>query len=286
MQQSTTKPKKKDYRQISGQEWRLMKKYLPAVRQGGRGRPACDNHAVLNGIWFVLWTGCQWKALATDWFGASPSVLHARFQQWQRQGVFLKLFEALMRYYRRTSHIRWRWQSADSRRVPAPLGGPGTGPNPTDRAKSGGQIHLLVDQRGAPLAVDVFGANHNEKWHIAALILTILLQRPNQPQHLCLDKAYDSWEVHIEVQQLGYIPHIKHRRRVNDPPDPCPIPGETQYPARRWVAERTFAWLGWRRSIRIRWCRKPQNWLALIQLACADILFHLARFYDTASPDF
>jgi putative transposase len=279
MKKSITKPKNVSYTRIPAKLWDKLKKCLPKVRVGGRGRPACRNRAVLTGIWYVLWTGCQWKAIETEWFGASSSVIHARFQAWQRQGVFVHMMRAMLRYYGRVCHIRWAWQSADSKRVPAPLGGKGTGPNPTDRAKRGGQIHILVDQRGAPLSVDVFGANHNKKWHIAALLCMILLKRPTQRQHLCLDKGYDSWEVHIEVKQLGYVPHIKHRRRVNEPKDPCPVPGETQYPARRWVVERTLGWLGRRRSIRTRWCKKPQNWLALIYFACAHILFDFAFYF-------
>jgi transposase len=58
----------------------------------------------------------------------------------------------------------------------------------------------------------------------------------------------------------------------------CPMPGEQRYPARRWVVERTLGWLTKRRSIRVRWCKKSQNWLALIQFACAHILFDLAFF--------
>jgi transposase len=279
LKKSNTKPKNVSYTRVPAKLWNKLKKHLPKVRQGGRGRPACNNHAVLNGIWYVLWTGCQWKAIEKEWFGVSSSVIHARFQAWQRQGVFTNMVQAMIRYYGRVCHIRWTWQAADSRSVPAPLGGKGTGPNPTDRAKRGGKIHLLVDQRGAPLAIDVFGANHNEKWHIAALICSILVNRPTMTQHLCLDKAYDSWEVHIFVQAQGYVPHIKHRRRVNEPKDICPIPGETQYPPRRWVAERSLGWLGRRRSIRTRWAKKPQNWLALIQLACADILFNFAFYF-------
>ena len=63
------------------------------------------------------------------------------------------------RFYARERRITWTWQSMDSKSVPAPLGGEETGKNPTDRGKSGSKIHLLVDQRGAPLAVLVSGAN-------------------------------------------------------------------------------------------------------------------------------
>ena len=78
----------------------------------------------------------------------------------------------------------------------------------------------------------------------------------------------------------GYVSHIKHRRRRGEPPLPelCPIPGEIQYPARRWVVERTLGWLTKRRSIRVRWCKKSTNWLAFIQFACSSILHDLAIF--------
>lgn len=276
MKKCNTKPANASSDMIPGKMWRMIKKHLPEVRHGGRGRPAIENRAVLEGIWFVLRTGCQWKSIQKHFFGVSSSVLHARFQAWRAQGVFVDIMQAMLGYYGRTRHVRWTWQAADSRAVPAPLGGTGTGKNPTDRAKLGAKIHILVDQRGAPLSIEVFGANHNEKWHIAALICSILIKRPTQTQHLCLDKAYDSWEVHVFIKQQGMVPHIKHRRRRNEPKDVCPIPGETQYPPRRWVVERTLGWLGRRRSIRTRWCKKSENWLALIQLACAQVLFNLA----------
>ena len=45
--------------------------------------------------------------------------------------------------------------------------------------------------------------------------------------------------------------------------------------ANRWVVERTFAWLAKRRSIDTRWCKKPQNWLAFVHMACAQILLNI-----------
>ena len=281
MKNRNTKPKKPknvSYSLVPGKLWRKIKKHIPKVRRGGRGRPPAENRLVLNGIWYVLWTGCQWKAIERDWFGVSSSVLHERFQTWREQGVFEKVLGAMLRYYGRARHIRWTWQSVDSRSSPAPLGGKDTGKNPTDRAKLGGKIHILVDQRGAPLSIQVTGANENDKWYATALILSILIRRPTGQQHFCADKAYDSWDVHLFVKQQGYVPHIKHRRRVNEPKDTCSIPGEFKYPARRWVVERTLGWLARRRSIRTRWCKKPENWVALIQLACAHIVFNLAFF--------
>ena len=145
MSKCTTKPRKPNvrYSRVPGRLYRKIKKHLPKQRRSGRGRPPADNHAVLNGIWYVLWTGCQWKAVEREWFGVCSSVIHARFQVWRRQGVFETILAAMLRYYGRVCHIRWVWQSVDSRSCPAPLGGRDTGKNPTDRAKLGGRSTSL-----------------------------------------------------------------------------------------------------------------------------------------------
>ena len=186
----------------------------------------------------------------------------------------------MVKFYNKQRKIKWKWQAIDSKSCSAPLGGSQTGANPTDRAKPGAKVHLLVDKRGAPLAVHVTGANEHDKWSADDLIISIVVKRPTKKtQHLCADKGYDYDAVHQFAEQSQYITHIKHRRRRGEPVvDDGAAPGETRYPARRWVVERTLGWLSKRRSIRTRWCKKSENWIALIQFACSHILFDLA-FY-------
>jgi transposase len=274
MEQNTTKSRSINYTRLPRNLWRKLKKHLPKpARHPGPGRPRVNDRDVINGIWYVLWSGCQWKSIPHDWFGVSSSVLHERFQTWQKQGLFDQLFEVMVKFYAREHHIGWKWQSGDSKMVPAPLGGPDTGKNPTDRGKLGAKIHLWVDEFGAPLAVHLSGANQHDKWSVDDLIVHIAIKRPYSEQHACLDKGYDYEDVHQTIKEQRYIPHIKHRRLRNEPKqEECPIPGETQFPPRRWVVERTLGWLAKRRSIKIRWCKKPENWMAFLKLACADIL--------------
>jgi len=275
------KPDNVDYFQVPKGMWKKIKKLFPKpAKQRGRGRPRADDRAVLNGIWYVMWTGCQWKAIHKDWFGVSSSVLHERFQTWQQTGLFDKIMKIMVKFYKKRRKIKWKWQSIDSKSCPAPLGGSQTGKNPTDRGKQGAKVHLLVDKRGAPLAVHITGAHEHDKWSADDLIVSIIVPRPpEQIQHMCADKGYDYEDVHDFVRQAGYIAHIKHRRRRGEPNvEECPAPGEKRYPARRWVVERTLSWLTKRRSIRVRWFKKCENWKAMIQFACAHILFVMA-FY-------
>ncbi len=114
---------------MPGKLWKFLKKHLPKeAKVKGRGRPRAKNRDVIDGIWHVLWTGCQWKSIEKEWFNAaSSSVLHERFQTWQAKGLFEKLFKKMVQYYGRECKIGWKWQSVDSMMSAASLGGSQTG---------------------------------------------------------------------------------------------------------------------------------------------------------------
>ncbi len=85
------------------------------------GRPVVSFRKVLEGILYVLRTGCQWKMLPKEY--GSGSTCHRRFVQWTTSNVFQKLWSRLLTVYDDLVGIQWRWQSLDSVSVKAPLGG-------------------------------------------------------------------------------------------------------------------------------------------------------------------
>jgi len=102
--------------------WKEFKHLLPREKPAGTvGRPAVPYRDVLNGILYVLRTGCQWKKVPKE-FG-SGSTCHTRFQEWVRMGVFQKVWKRLLDRYDELKGIGWKWQSVDSATVKAPLGG-------------------------------------------------------------------------------------------------------------------------------------------------------------------
>jgi transposase len=102
--------------------WVRIQPLLPPEKVPGTpGRPSVPFRKVLDGILYVLRTGCQWKAVPRE-FG-SGSTCHKRFQEWERMGVFAKLWEILVSEYDELRGIRWQFQSLDSMTVKAPLGG-------------------------------------------------------------------------------------------------------------------------------------------------------------------
>src|SRR5215208_434692 len=223
LREATTQSKV-DYFRLPRPLWRKLKKHLPKKRNKSKkrgGRPRVSDRAVANAIWYVLWSGCQWKAIHREWFGVCASVVHERFQRWRQMGIFEKLMNWMVEHYAKQSGgISWKWQAMDSKNSPAPLGGEKTGKNPTDRGKRGAKINLLVDQSGAPLSVVLTGANRHDKVVAIDLIVSIALKRPaHKEQHLCADKAYDASEVREFAASEGYSAHIKANPRTADGED-------------------------------------------------------------------
>jgi transposase len=107
-------------------------------RKAGGGRKPKPARTVFEGIVYVLRTGCQWKALPKEVFG-SASAIHQRFLDWEKTGVFRKLWQAGLAEYDEMEGIAWEWQSIDGAMIKAPLAQESVGRNPTDRGKNGDQ---------------------------------------------------------------------------------------------------------------------------------------------------
>ena len=73
-------------------EWELIKPMIPPPRSGGRRR-SVDLREVLNAIFYVLWTGCQWKALPKDF--PPKSTVHEYLMLWNWDGTLERIHHAL-----------------------------------------------------------------------------------------------------------------------------------------------------------------------------------------------
>lgn len=102
--------------------WIEIQRLLPPEKPPGTtGRPVVPFRLVVDGILYVLRTGCQWKALPREY--GSGSTCHRRFQQGIQAGVFERLWARLLTQHDDLRGIQWQWQSLDSVTVKAPLGG-------------------------------------------------------------------------------------------------------------------------------------------------------------------
>jgi putative transposase len=111
-----------DSYKISDALWVEIEPLLPPEKPKPKGgRPRMDNRQAMDAIFYLLRTGCQWKALPRS-LGA-PSTVHDRFQEWQKAGVFQRMWEVGLGKYDELKGLDWEWQSMDGVMTKAPLGG-------------------------------------------------------------------------------------------------------------------------------------------------------------------
>jgi len=180
---------------ISDELWAVLQPLLPVplnTHRFGGGRPRVPDRRCADAIFYVLRTGCQWQALDQTELCAH-STAHDRFQEWVQAGVFLKWWQAGLEQFEETCGIDWQWLSMDGAMTKAPLGGEKTGPNPTDRGKSGVKRSLLTEGHGVPIGLTIEGANRHDMKLLRPTIESIIIKRPepteDHPQGMCLDKG-------------------------------------------------------------------------------------------------
>lgn len=256
--------------------WQAVEPLLPAEPAKPKGgRPRVSDRQLFFAIFYVLRTGCQWKALPRS-LGA-PSTAHLRFQQWVAAGVFHTLWTLGLMQCHVEGRLDFTWQSIDGCMTKAPLGGAGTGPNPTDRGKDGTKRNLLTEGGGLPTGLAVSGANAHDMTQVQAVLDSMPLLPPwpteEDEQHFCADKGYDYESVRRLAWRHGYVDHIKSR---GEEKQALKTPG---YRARRWVNERTHSWMNRFRRILIRWEKKLENYLAFLHLVCALIVWRRSEVF-------
>ena len=130
----------------------------------------------------------------------------------------------------------------------------------------------MTEADGGPVGIVIAPANRHDSLLLQDALEQVIVEPPDPRTHrqgLCLDKAFDGASSEATALVFGYEPHI--RRIGEEKLDPAS--GEKTCPARRWVVERTIGWLNRCRGILVRYEKKGENYLAVVQLACALLWF-------------
>lgn len=219
--------------ELSDSLWERIEPLLPKrkSRYRGRGsnrkhiggRPPADQRKTMSGILYVLRTGCQWNAAPKEY--GSGKTLHRYFQKWTKVGVFKRMWQTGLAEYEEVIGIEWQWQAADGAMTKAPLGGQKTGPNPTDRAKSGTKRSLLVDGQGVPLGLTVGAANTPDAQLLEPTLNAKQIESsdPDQPQNLCLDKGYAGDPCQQVGHAFGYELHVPDKANAKKNESASPV---------------------------------------------------------------
>ncbi|MCW0190556.1 MAG: IS5 family transposase [Rhodococcus sp.] len=182
-------------------------------RPRGPGRPPMPTAEVIETLRFFLREGVQWRELQAADGRASGSTLRRRLDAWHTTALLRRVHAVLVRMARSGPDAAAWDVVVDSCSVRAKHGGDRTGPNPTDRGKSGTKYHVVVSTDGLPLAVMPSAANvHDTKLfpdllRLAQVVCAALGK-------LYDDAGYDSADNRWLCLRDGVQPHI---RKVGEP---------------------------------------------------------------------
>ena len=256
---------------LSDEQWERVRHHFPeeSKPKGRRGRPMAPARRVFEAVLWILHTGAQWSFLPQ----CCPNykTVHRRFQAWARTGVIEAVLEDLAGEAKQRGLFDGSEAYVDASFARAKGGGAGVG---NTKAGKGVKIMAIVDRCGLPLSLSTHPANPHEST-LVQLSLDLAFGE-DEPANLIGDKAYDSDPLDAALRERGVemiAPHRRNRRR------PRTQDGRRLRRAkRRWIVERFFGWMQWKRRLLVRWEYHPENFLAFVQLSAICIFFRNLGF--------
>ena len=250
---------------VTEREWELIAPHLPAAQSGGRPRSTLLK-GVVNAIFYLLQTGCQWRMLPRDF--PPHGTVYGYFRSWSDAGVWDHVHDVL---YRRCRDLEGREESPtaaiiDSQSVK-------TGPDAREQVGfdagkriKGRKRHLVTDMLGLMLRVEVHSAGVQDR-DGAALVLDRITQRFPFIEKFFADAGYQGPRVANAAPRPVEIIRRSDKGFVVQP--------------KRWVVERTFAWVCINRRLAKDVERFAKTAKILFQIAMIKLMSRrIARYRD------
>jgi len=248
---------------MTDREWGFIAPFMPGQPLRGRRRKT-DLRSVVAAIFYVLQSGCQWGLLPKDF--PPKSTVHHYFKRFRGDGTWSRIHDGL---YCQIRGMEGREASPayaiiDSQSVKTgPEARSDTGFDAGKKIK-GRKRHILVDTLGMILKAEVHSAGIQDR-DGAALVFDRLTARFPFVEKICGDCGYQGPTVQKASPRPMEIIKRNHK-------------GFEVLP-KRWIVERTFAWLGINRRMSKDVERFAQTSLAFVQAAMIKLMARrLARF--------
>jgi putative transposase len=217
---------------LTDRQWQLIRQLLPPVKR--LGRKAIDRRSVVNGILYVVRSGCQWRMLPSDF--PNWSTVYGVFWRWRNDGTWQKVHDRLREKTRKQSGKKSTPTAAilDSQSIRTAEGGAEKGYD-AGKKITGRKRHIAVDTLGLLLAVVIHSASVQDQ-DGAKPVLEKLHEKFRRIKIIFADSAYGRCRLpEWTHDSFGWLLQTILR--------PVGIKEFVVLP-KRWVVERTFAWLG------------------------------------------
>src|SRR3954471_16890999 len=259
---------------VTDEQWRLLEPLIP-VYPGGRPRTT-NLRDVVDAIFYILRTGCQWRYLPKDL--PPKSTVWRYFDEWRHNGT-LDTIHARLRKKVRTAEKPYSPRttaSVDSQSVDTTSGGEQRG---RDNAKNvdGRKRHIVVDSMGLLLAVLVTAADVDDAKAAAELFGRLEGQPMGKVRRMFADSKYHNYVLYEWVNEHGKWELEIIRRPEGER-------GWVKLPI-RWTVERTFAWLGRCRRLSKDREKTVLSSESFVKLAMIQLMLHRLEPSDV-DPEF
>lgn len=269
---SISTKRKKYPSDMSKNGWKTLKPYLPRAKSNSTkgGRPPASLKEVINGIFYVLTTGCSWRSLPHDF--PHWGTVYGYYYRWSRNGFWAFVHNWLVKKTRISEkrHPLPSAASIDSQSIKTSCGGEAIGYDGGKKIR-GRKRFILVDTLGLVLGVYVCGANISEKAGAKELLKQLKKERSGrslcgQIQKVWVDGGYRGVDLINWVKNLwNWIWEVTLRSDNKK--------GFVVIP-KRWVVERSFGWMVQSRRLARDYEKTTQSSTSFIHIAMIRIMLN------------